>query len=161
MNIFIFLALLLLLHILTGIYLIFCNSFLILFKFSVHVVFGHVISGHDIVLLISNHSVDKHSRPTSEIKIANCGELVPQIKQKEKSDSKSKREQSSDEDSSDSDSSSSDSDSSSSDSSNSNSSLPPEKSENGKTTLNAENVDENGKNDNDNVDNNEDYDFPF
>lgn len=50
--------------------------------FSVHVVFGHVISGQDIITIIENQKVDASSRPLSDVKIANCGELVPKMKPK-------------------------------------------------------------------------------
>ncbi|KAH9526354.1 hypothetical protein DERF_000452 [Dermatophagoides farinae] len=51
---------------------------------GVHVVFGHVIAGQDVVMKIAQQSVDKQSRPIVPVCISNCGELVPQIKPKEK-----------------------------------------------------------------------------
>ena len=52
------------------------------YLFRVHVVFGHVIAGEDFINTIANQAVDKQSRPFVEIRIANCGELIPQIKKK-------------------------------------------------------------------------------
>ncbi|KAH9498723.1 hypothetical protein Btru_004676 [Bulinus truncatus] len=51
---------------------------------NVHVVFGHVLSGQDIVRTVENLPVDAKGRPTSEVKITNCGELVLQLKAKAK-----------------------------------------------------------------------------
>ncbi|RWS31187.1 peptidyl-prolyl cis-trans isomerase cyp11-like isoform X1 [Leptotrombidium deliense] len=51
---------------------------------GVHVVFGHVISGQEVVSEIENQAIDKNSKPLVNVLIANCGELVPQIKPKEK-----------------------------------------------------------------------------
>lgn len=48
-------------------------------------VFGHVLSGADVVRTIENLSVDSKSRPVSDVKITNCGELVLQLKSKCKS----------------------------------------------------------------------------
>lgn len=47
-------------------------------------VFGHVISGQEVVKSIANQAVDKHSKPLVSIRISNCGELIPQIKPKGK-----------------------------------------------------------------------------
>ncbi|CAG5114972.1 unnamed protein product, partial [Candidula unifasciata] len=49
---------------------------------NIHVVFGQVLSGQDVVRAIENLSVDQKSRPTSDVKITNCGELVLQLKSK-------------------------------------------------------------------------------
>jgi len=46
------------------------------------VVFGHVISGSEIVTEIENQLTDKNNKPTTDVVICNCGELVPQIKPK-------------------------------------------------------------------------------
>lgn len=74
---------------------------------GVHVVFGHVISGQEVILKIANQAVDKDSKPFVDIRIANCGELIPQIKPKDNNKKKSKKV--SDSGSSSSDSSSDDS----------------------------------------------------
>lgn len=43
-------------------------------------VFGHVISGHDLVRQLEQLPVDRNSRPLQDAVISNCGELVRQIK---------------------------------------------------------------------------------
>lgn len=53
--------------------IIFCN-------FSVHVVFGEVISGQDLVRQLEDLPVDRNSRPLQDAVISNCGELVRQLK---------------------------------------------------------------------------------
>lgn len=47
---------------------------------SLHVVFGHVVSGHDLVRQLEQLPVDRNSRPLQDAVISNCGELVRQIK---------------------------------------------------------------------------------
>ncbi|KAH9423541.1 hypothetical protein DERP_003822 [Dermatophagoides pteronyssinus] len=90
---------------------------------GVHVVFGHVIVGQDVVMRIAQQPVDKQSRPAVSVCISNCGELVPQIKPKPtktlkaKKRSHKKRKNDSDDDSDDTSSDSSSSSSSSSTSS--------------------------------------------
>ncbi|UXI18133.1 Plasminogen activator inhibitor 2 [Sarcoptes scabiei] len=87
---------------------------------GVHVVFGHVISGKELVSSIADVPVDKQSRPTISVVISNCGELVPQIKSdKEKSEAAKRRESRSESGTSDSSESSSESDDSSDSESNS------------------------------------------
>ncbi|RMX51775.1 hypothetical protein pdam_00011634 [Pocillopora damicornis] len=49
---------------------------------GIHVVFGHVLQGQDIVSEIENQKVDDKSRPLVDIKISNCGELIPKAKAK-------------------------------------------------------------------------------
>ncbi|XP_015915215.2 peptidyl-prolyl cis-trans isomerase G [Parasteatoda tepidariorum] len=49
-----------------------------------HTVFGRVIDGLDVVSDIENIKTDQSCRPTKEVKIKNCGELVRKAKQKEK-----------------------------------------------------------------------------
>lgn len=44
--------------------------------------FGHVLHGHDIVKEVENQRVDSKSKPTSDVKIANCGELIPKSRLK-------------------------------------------------------------------------------
>lgn len=43
---------------------------------SVHVVFGQVLSGADVVKKIEQLPTDARSRPEVEVKVTNCGELV-------------------------------------------------------------------------------------
>lgn len=50
------------------------------FPLSLHVVFGQVISGQDIVRSIENQKTDPNNRPVCEVKMVNCGELVPKPK---------------------------------------------------------------------------------
>ena len=52
------------------------------FVFRVHVVFGQVISGQDVVTAIENQKADEKSRPITDVRISNCGELVLQAKPK-------------------------------------------------------------------------------
>nr|XP_012231780.1 PREDICTED: peptidyl-prolyl cis-trans isomerase G [Linepithema humile] len=54
------------------------------FVFSVHVVFGEVVSGQEIVTHIEGLPVDRMSRPLQDAKVVNCGELVLKIKNKAK-----------------------------------------------------------------------------
>ncbi|XP_050407591.2 peptidyl-prolyl cis-trans isomerase G [Patella vulgata] len=51
---------------------------------GIHVVFGQVIKGEEIVKAIEDHPTDSKSRPTEDIRISNCGELVLQLKAKAK-----------------------------------------------------------------------------
>lgn len=70
---------------------------------SVHVVFGHVIQGEDVVNIIANTQVDKNDKPQALLTIANCGELIPQLKStktKTKKDSTKKNKDNSDDSSS-------------------------------------------------------------
>lgn len=48
--------------------------------YSIHVVFGHVVSGHDLVRQIEQLPVDRNSRPLQDAVISNCGELIRQVK---------------------------------------------------------------------------------
>jgi peptidyl-prolyl isomerase G (cyclophilin G) len=49
------------------------------------VVFGHVLSGKEIVSQIENIPTDRDTnRPKTEVVIANCGELVRVVKKKKK-----------------------------------------------------------------------------
>ncbi|KAL0112183.1 hypothetical protein PUN28_011927 [Cardiocondyla obscurior] len=51
---------------------------------NVHVVFGEVVSGQEIVSHIEGLPVDRMSRPLQDAKVVNCGELVLKIKSKAK-----------------------------------------------------------------------------
>lgn len=43
---------------------------------SIHVVFGQVISGQDLVRQLEDLPIDRNSRPLQDAAIASCGELV-------------------------------------------------------------------------------------
>uniref|UniRef100_A0A8C6W0F3 peptidylprolyl isomerase n=1 Tax=Nothobranchius furzeri TaxID=105023 RepID=A0A8C6W0F3_NOTFU len=49
---------------------------------GVHVVFGHVISGQEVVQTMENQKTDPNSKPYADVKILNCGELIPKSKAK-------------------------------------------------------------------------------
>lgn len=51
---------------------------------NVHVVFGEVVSGQEIVTHVEGLPVDRMSRPLQDAKVVNCGELVLKIKSKAK-----------------------------------------------------------------------------
>ncbi|XP_078038612.1 nuclear cyclophilin protein Moca-cyp isoform X1 [Augochlora pura] len=51
---------------------------------NVHVVFGEVVSGQEIVSHIEGLPVDRMSRPLQDAKVVNCGELVLKVKSKAK-----------------------------------------------------------------------------
>ncbi|XP_029677272.1 peptidyl-prolyl cis-trans isomerase cyp11 isoform X1 [Formica exsecta] len=51
---------------------------------NVHVVFGEVVSGQEIITHIEGLPVDRMSRPLQDAKVVNCGELVLKIKNKAK-----------------------------------------------------------------------------
>ncbi|XP_050463897.1 peptidyl-prolyl cis-trans isomerase G isoform X2 [Cataglyphis hispanica] len=51
---------------------------------NVHVVFGEVVSGQEIITHIEGLPVDRMSRPLQDAKVVNCGELVLKIKSKTK-----------------------------------------------------------------------------
>ncbi|KAK9871244.1 hypothetical protein WA026_011519 [Henosepilachna vigintioctopunctata] len=60
---------------------------------NVHVVFGHVIGGVDVVRQIESLPVDANSRPLQDVRIVKCGEVVKQVKvHKQKSKEVSKEE---------------------------------------------------------------------
>ncbi|KAJ8351961.1 hypothetical protein SKAU_G00234370, partial [Synaphobranchus kaupii] len=68
---------------------------------GVHVVFGQVISGDEVIKTIESEKTDASSRPYAEVKVLNCGELIPKSKAKNKKSCKSpSRECSSESDSS-------------------------------------------------------------
>lgn len=49
-----------------------------------HVVFGHVLQGQEVVTQIENQVIDEKSRPINDVKVSNCGELIPKAKAKGK-----------------------------------------------------------------------------
>ncbi|XP_076659235.1 nuclear cyclophilin protein Moca-cyp isoform X1 [Halictus rubicundus] len=51
---------------------------------NVHVVFGEVVSGQEIVSHVEGLPVDRMSRPLQDAKVVNCGELVLKVKSKAK-----------------------------------------------------------------------------
>ena len=53
-----------------------------LFISRIHVIFGHVLQGQEIVSEIKIQRVDDKSRPLVDVKIINCGELIPKAKAK-------------------------------------------------------------------------------
>ncbi|CAG2254567.1 PPIG [Mytilus edulis] len=60
------------------------KAYMVLFC-RVHVIFGHVIFGQELVMQIENLETDSaKSCPIKEVKVENCGELVPQMKSKGK-----------------------------------------------------------------------------
>lgn len=59
-----------------------CANTVFVLVCSIHVVFGHVVSGHDLVRQLEQLPVDRNSRPLQDAVISNCGELVRQIKGK-------------------------------------------------------------------------------
>uniref|UniRef100_A0A6B2EBZ3 peptidylprolyl isomerase n=1 Tax=Phlebotomus kandelakii TaxID=1109342 RepID=A0A6B2EBZ3_9DIPT len=69
---------------------------------NVHVVFGHVVSGQDLVTQLEQLAVDRNSRPLQDAIVTSCGELVRQVKVKK---AKKKKVSSESESESDSDSS--------------------------------------------------------
>lgn len=48
-----------------------------LLPLSIHVVFGQVLTGQEIIKTIENQRTDPNNRPVSEVKMMNCGELIP------------------------------------------------------------------------------------
>ncbi|KAJ8962010.1 hypothetical protein NQ314_005792 [Rhamnusium bicolor] len=58
---------------------------------NVHVVFGRVVGGVDVIRQIEALPVDANSRPLQDAKIIKCGELVKQVKVKK--DKKKKKEE--------------------------------------------------------------------
>lgn len=56
---------------------------------GIHTVFGHVISGKEVIKEIEELQVDKKNRPLQDARIVNCGELVPKKKKDESSEEES------------------------------------------------------------------------
>ena len=48
----------------------------------VHVVFGHVVSGQEVVSQVESVPTDNKSRPLQDVRVARCGQLVLHFKQK-------------------------------------------------------------------------------
>ncbi|XP_035216864.1 peptidyl-prolyl cis-trans isomerase G-like [Stegodyphus dumicola] len=63
-----------------------------------HTVFGHVISGQDVISQIEEINTDQNCRPTKDVRIANCGELVLKLKPKDKKKKKELASESSESD---------------------------------------------------------------
>ena len=82
---------------------------------NIHVIFGQVVGGKEVVKEINELEVDKKDRPLQDARIVNCGQLVKKAtsSNKENKKKKKKRASSTESDSSSSSESSSDSDSSS------------------------------------------------
>lgn len=57
---------------------------------GLHVVFGHVISGEEVVTKMETQRTDSKNRPLVEVSITNCGELVLKVKAKEPKKKKKK-----------------------------------------------------------------------
>lgn len=76
---------------------------------GLHVVFGQVVSGREVVKEIEELDTDKKDRPLQDARVVNCGELVRKEKattnKKKKQQQKEEEEESSDSDSSSSESS--------------------------------------------------------
>ena len=51
--------------------------------FSIHVVFGAVRQGQELVKLIENLAVDESSKPLADIIISHCGELMVKRKSRD------------------------------------------------------------------------------
>uniref|UniRef100_A0A1I7SBB5 peptidylprolyl isomerase n=1 Tax=Bursaphelenchus xylophilus TaxID=6326 RepID=A0A1I7SBB5_BURXY len=59
---------------------------------DVHVAFGRVVQGQDVVTKIENLKTGPKNRPVSDVVIANCGQLIKKKKENEESDSESVKE---------------------------------------------------------------------
>ncbi|XP_055618481.1 peptidyl-prolyl cis-trans isomerase G [Toxorhynchites rutilus septentrionalis] len=64
---------------------------------NVHVVFGLIVSGHDLVRQLEQLPVDRNSRPLQDAVVSNCGELIRQVKEKKEKKKKKSKSGSSDE----------------------------------------------------------------
>lgn len=69
---------------------------------GIHVVFGQVISGQEVIRMIESQKTDANSRPYAEVKVLNCGELVPKSKAKKEKKKHQSSSESDDDSSSDS-----------------------------------------------------------
>ncbi|XP_054161743.1 peptidyl-prolyl cis-trans isomerase G-like isoform X2 [Oppia nitens] len=61
---------------------------------GVHVVFGHVLSGQEVIQKIQKQETDKEGKPINDIKIAESGELIPQIAKSKEKKKKHRKEKS-------------------------------------------------------------------
>lgn len=61
--------------------LVYIVAFFIIIS-RIHVIFGQVLQGQEIVSEIEIQRVDDKSRPLVDVKIINCGELIPKAKAK-------------------------------------------------------------------------------
>uniref|UniRef100_A0A8C4SBD5 Natural killer cell triggering receptor n=1 Tax=Erpetoichthys calabaricus TaxID=27687 RepID=A0A8C4SBD5_ERPCA len=50
--------------------------FIILLSYSVHVVFGLIISGFEVIKQIENLKTDAASRPYADVRVIDCGQLI-------------------------------------------------------------------------------------
>ncbi len=50
------------------------------FPLSIHVIFGHVISGFELIREVENQKTDSNHKPYADVRIAACGELVKKTK---------------------------------------------------------------------------------
>jgi len=64
---------------------------------NIHTVFGHVISGKEVIKEVEQLQVDKKNRPLQDARVIKSGELVPKAKKKESSSEESSEDSSSDE----------------------------------------------------------------
>lgn len=66
-----------------NLYLLKCiESLFEICRCRVHVVFGHVLSGQEVVSHVEGLPVDRMCRPLQDAKVINCGELVLKMKTK-------------------------------------------------------------------------------
>lgn len=54
----------------------------LIFLSRIHVVFGHVIVGSELVSDIENLPTNDKNQPLADIRVENCGELIPKSKAK-------------------------------------------------------------------------------
>jgi len=47
---------------------------------NIHTVFGHVLSGQDIIRDIENQKVNSNHKPYADVRISHCGELIKKLK---------------------------------------------------------------------------------
>jgi peptidyl-prolyl isomerase G (cyclophilin G) len=59
----------------------------------IHVVFGRVIVGQDVVQVIENELVDKDDRPFAAVEVANCGELIPRKRKQQEKEKETQAEE--------------------------------------------------------------------
>ena len=59
---------------------LYCGIFFFISR--IHVIFGHELQGQEIVSEIEIQRIDDKSRPLVDVKIINCGELIPKAQAK-------------------------------------------------------------------------------